>query len=270
MSASDDRPVVLVTGAGRGLGRAVCERFRSDGYRVVATDRDPALLADLDDAFVTSALDVTDPAAIDAVVRRIEQELGRLDVLVNNAGVIAYFPTAEMDPDAVIRHFEVNAFGALRVVHACLDLLVASGGRVVNVTSESYRLRTPFQIYQTTKLALEGISDVLRRELSTLGVHVATVRPGAIETELFHAMDRIENPVPDGRLAEPFARFVRGLEKNKPTKVSSPHEVAAVVHRAATDPRRQPHYEINNMRALKVAAALPPRLVDRGLRRMIR
>ena len=264
------RPVVLVTGAGRGLGRAVCERFRADGYVVVATDREPSLLADLDEGYVTSALDVTDPAAIDAVVRRITDELGRLDVVVNNAGVIAYFPVAEMDPDAVIRHFEINAFGALRVVHACLDLLVESRGRVVNVTSESYRLRTPFQIYQSTKLALEGISDVLRRELAVLGVHVATVRPGAIATELFHAMDTIENPVPDGRLAGPFASFVRGLAKNKPTSVSTPAEVAAVVHRAATDPRRRPHYEINNMRALKVAAALPPRMVDVGLRRMIR
>ena len=265
-----DRPVVLVTGAGRGLGRAVCERFASDGYRVVATDRDPTLLADLDDGYLTAALDVTDSAAIDAVVQRIADELGRLDVVVNNAGVIAYFPTVEMDPDVVIKHFDVNAFGALRVVHACLDLLVASRGRVVNVTSESYRLRTPFQIYQSTKLALEGISDVLRRELVLLDVHVATVRPGAIATELFHAMDRIENPVPDGRLATPFAGFVRSLAARKPTKVSTPQQVAEVVHRAATDPKRRPHYEINNMRALKVAAALPPRLVDIGLRRMLR
>lgn len=265
-----EQPVVLVTGAGRGLGRAVCERFAADGYRVVATDRDASLLADLDDRYVTAPLDVTDAAAIDGVVRRITDELGRLDVVVNNAGVIAYFPTVEMNPDVVLRHFEVNAFGALRVVHACLDLLVASRGRVVNVTSESYRLRTPFQIYQTTKLTLEGISDVLRRELVLLGVHVATVRPGAIATELFHAMDRIENPVPDGRLAGPFAGFVRSLAKRKPTKVSTPQEVAEVVHRAATDPRRRPHYEINNMAALKVAAALPPRLVDTALRRMIR
>ena len=60
----------------------------------------------------------------------------------------------------------------------------------MNVTSESYRFRNPFQIYQTTKLALEGLSDVMRRELAPLGVPVSTVRPGAIETELFHAMDR--------------------------------------------------------------------------------
>ena len=265
-----DRPVVLVTGAGRGLGRAVCERFAADGYRVVATDRDASLLADCDEGWTTAALDVTDQAAVDAVVRRVVDELGRLDVVVNNAGVIAYFPTVEMDPDVVLKHFDVNAFGALRVVHACLDLLVASRGRVVNVTSESYRLRTPFQIYQTPKLTLEGIRDGLRRELVVLGVHVATVRPGAIATELFHAMDRIENPVPDGRLAGAFAGFVRGLEKRKPTKVSTPQQVAEVVHRAATDPRRRPHYEINNMAALKVAAALPPRLVDTALRRMIR
>ena len=247
MSARADRPVVLVTGAGRALGRAVCERFHASGHIVVATDRDPSLLADLGQEYVTGVLDVTVREQVEDMAQRVAEDLGRLDVVVNNAGVIAYFPTVEMDPDVVLRHFDVNAFGALRVVHACLDLLVASRGRVANVT---------------TKLTLEGLSDVLRRELSLLGVHVATVRPGAIDTELFSAMDRIENPVPDGRLAGAFAGFVRSLEKRKPTRVSSPQEVAEVVHRAATDPRRRPHYEINNLRALKVAAIVPPRLVD--------
>ena len=190
--------------------------------------------------------------------------------MVNNAGIIGYFPTVEMDPDAVLRHFEVNSFAALRVVHACLGLLVDSRGTVVNITSESYRLRTPFQIYQTTKLTLEGLSDVMRRELSTLGVHVATVRPGAIGTDLFHAMDHIENPVPDGRLAVPFAAFVRRLDRNRPKRVSTPDEVATVVFRAATDGRRRPHYAINNMRTLRLAAMLPTSVADRAVARMLR
>ena len=85
-----------------------------------------------------------------------------------------------------------------------------------------------------------------------------------------HAMDRIENPVPDCRLAAAFEALVRNLAKRKPTKVSSPAKVVAVAPRAATDSRPRPHYEINNMKALKVAAALPPRLVDFTVHRMIR
>jgi NAD(P)-dependent dehydrogenase (short-subunit alcohol dehydrogenase family) len=265
-------PVVLVTGAGRGLGRAIGEAFRAHDYRVVATDYDPTLLRDRDglDGYTTAQLDVTDAESIAGVARFIAAEFGRLDVIVNNAGIIGYFPTVEMDPDQVLRHFQVNTFAALRVVHACLDLLVASRGTVVNITSESFRLRTPFQIYQTTKLALEGLSDVMRRELSGLGVHVATVRPGAIGTDLFHAMDSIENPVPDGHLARPFAAFVRRLDRNKPKRVSSPDEVAAVVFRAATAHRRRPHYAINNMRSLRIASMLPTSVADRAVARMLR
>ncbi len=259
--------VALVTGAGGGLGSATCHALRAAGFDVIATDRSLDLLAGFtgSSGFRVEALDVTDTAAARALAATID----RLDVVVNNAGIIGYFPVAETDPDTVIRHFEVNTFGALRTAHACLDLLVASGGRVVNITSESYRFRNPFQIYQTTKLALEGLSDVLRRELAPLGISVSTVRPGAIDTELFHAMDTIENPVPDSRLAAPFARFARALSRRPPKKVSSPEQVAAVVVRAATDARPRVHYEINNMAALRVAAALPPRVADRAVARML-
>ena len=262
--------VALVTGAGGGLGSATCRALRAAGFTVVATDRSDDLLVGFAgaDGFRTLALDVTETAAAVDVAAKVEAALGRLDVLVNNAGMIGYFPTVEMDPDGLIRHFQVNTFGALRTVHAFLDLLVGSSGRVINVTSESYRFRNPFQIYQTTKLALEGLSDVQRRELAPLGVHVSTVRPGAIRTELFTAMAHIENPVPDSRLAKPFGRFARMLAKSPPSKVSEPDEVAAVIVRAATDRKPRPHYAINNMRRLKIAAALPASVSDRSFRKL--
>lgn len=263
--------VALVTGAGGGLGRATCEALRAAGFVVVATDRSAELVAGFDgqDGLRPAVLDVTHAGSIAAVESMIAGEFGQLDVLVNNAGLIGYFPVVEVDPEVVIRHFQVNAFGALRTVHGFLDLLVAAGGRVVNVTSESYRFRNPFQAYQSTKLALEGLSDVQRRELAPLGVRVATVRPGAIDTELFHAMDDIANPVPHSRLARPFARFARGLSRRPPKKVSKPAEVAAVIVRAATDERPRPHYAINNMLMLRVAAALPTRVADAATARIL-
>ena len=263
--------VALVTGAGGGLGQATCEALRAAGFVVVATDRSAELVGRFDgvDGYRTAALDVTDAESVKAVAASLADEFGRLDVLVNNAGLIGYFPVAEIDPETVIRHFQVNSFGAVRTVHACLDLLVAARGRVVNVTSESYRFRNPFQVYQSTKLALEGLSDVLRRELAPLGVRVATVRPGAIDTELFHAMDAIENPVANSRLAKPFARFARGLAKRPPKNVSKPADVAAVIVRAATDDRPKAHYAINNMLALRVAAALPTRAADAATARIL-
>jgi NAD(P)-dependent dehydrogenase (short-subunit alcohol dehydrogenase family) len=265
-----DQRVALVTGAGGGLGSATCGALHIAGFHVVATDRSVDLLDAFTgrDGYTTLALDVTDTSAAVAAAGSVRESLGRLDVLVNNAGMIGYFPTVEMDPDVLVRHFQVNTFGALRTVHAFLDLLVYGGGRVINVTSESYRFRNPFQIYQTTKLALEGLSDVQRRELAGLGVHVATVRPGAINTELFTAMAHIENPVRDSKLAKPFSRFARMLATRPPTKVSEPAEVAAVIVRAAIEAKPRAHYEINNMRRLKVAAALPDTVTDRSFRKL--
>lgn len=262
--------VALVTGAGGGLGSSTCRALHAAGFHVVATDRTADLLAAFQDrdGYAALPLDVTETGAARALADEVRSSLGRLDVLINNAGIIGYFPTVEMDPEVVVGHFQVNTFGALRTVHAFLGLLVEARGRVVNVTSESYRFRNPFQIYQTTKLALEGLSDVQRRELAPLGVHVATVRPGAIRTELFTAMAHIENPVPDGRLAKPFGRFARMLAKRPPSKVSEPEEVAAVIVRAATEAKRRAHYEINNMRGLRVAAILPASVTDRTFRKL--
>lgn len=264
-----DQRVVLVTGAGGGLGRAICEAFLARGATVIATDANQERLEDLAGRVTLWPLDVTDQHAVDAVAAMIRERFGRLDVLVNNAGIIGYFPVVETQPDVLLKHFEVNTFATLRLTHACLDLLVAASGRVLNVSSESWRLRTPFQIYQCTKLALEGISDVLRRELGWLGVQVATIRPGAIETELFHAMDSIANPVPDSRLAAPFGRFSAMLSARPPSRRSSPEAVAAVVCRAASARRCKPHYQINNMWYLKLLSWLPARSVDWLLRRLI-
>lgn len=264
-----DPRIVLVTGAGRGLGRAICETFHAHGEQVIASDIDAGLLADLDTRMQTAALDVTDQQAINAQADRIRDQFGRLDVLINNAGLIQFAPIAETDPDTLLKHFEVNAFASLRLTHACLDLLANAHGRVINISSESWRLRTPFQIYQSTKLAVEGISDVLRRELAHLGVAVTTVRPGAIDTDLFHSMTNISNPIENSRLSQPFNRFAAHLARNPPARRSRPEAVAALVYRAATERRCKPHYQINNMFGLKLVSWLPTRWADWLLRRTL-
>jgi NAD(P)-dependent dehydrogenase (short-subunit alcohol dehydrogenase family) len=143
---------VLVTGAGRGLGRAIANLFHDNGYHVVATDYDEGLLADLagQDGYTTSALDVTRDEAADNVAAMIKADIGHLDVIVT------------------VNAFEINTFGALRTIRACLDLLIESKGRVVNISSESAPLRTPFQSYASSKMALEALTDAMRREVCTL------------------------------------------------------------------------------------------------------
>jgi NAD(P)-dependent dehydrogenase (short-subunit alcohol dehydrogenase family) len=157
----------------------------------------------------------------------------------------------------------IPACAALLTTQACLDLLIAGKGTVVNISSESAPLRTPFQFYQSSKLALEGISDVMRRELIVFGAHVAIIRPGAIETPLIAGHDNIKNPIENSRYKEVFDRFAAGVAKASPKRKSKPADVAALVYHAATDPKRKTMYGMNHSLKLKIIGKLPPKLLDK-------
>lgn len=266
-----DTPCVLVTGAGRGLGRAIAETFHTRGYLVVATDYDASLLADLEGApgYLTARHDVSDPEDAATVAAMIRERCGRLDVVVNNAGVNPFYPVCETPPQRTIQDFTVNAFGPLIVTQACLDLLLESGGRVVNICSESSTFRAPFQIYQSSKMALECLSDVMRRELQLLGGHVAIIRPGAIRTNLMEEAKRVEIDVENSRFESFFPKLRALVARSVPKKVSEPEEVAAVVYRAATDPKKRAVYAINNDPRQKLAALLPKGIADRLIHRLL-
>jgi len=260
-----DKPTVLVTGAGGGLGKAIAEHFHDKGYHIIATDYDLSVLAEMEGkaGYTTSKLDVTSSEDAQKIARLAQDELGRLDVIVNNAGVDVFAPITEAPPEKTINGFMINTFAALRTTQACLDLLIASKGVVVNISSESAPLRTPFQFYQSSKLALEGISDVMRRELMVFGAHVAVIRPGAIETPFIAGHGDIKNPIENSRYESVFNRFAAGVAKASPTRKSKPSEVAALVYHAATDPKRKTMYGMNHSLQLKIIGKLPAKLVDR-------
>lgn len=267
-----DRPCALVTGAGRGLGRAIAETFHAKGYFVVATDYDDELLVDLEgrSGFWTARQDVRDIDAAAEVARQIRERCGRLDVVVNNAGVNRFYPVSEAPAQQTIDAFMINTLGAVVVTQACFDLLVESKGRVVNIASESSTFRPPFQVYQATKMALEAVSDVLRREFQLLGVHVAIIRPGAIDTDLIKGARHVEVDLPGSRY-EPYFPILREMvARGMPKSVSTPTEVANVVHLAATDPRKRAMYRVNNDPKQRLAARIPLRWMDRILLRMFR
>jgi len=262
-----DNPCVLVTGAGRGLGRAIANTFHDNGYHIVATDYDVGLFSDLEgsDGYTITALDVTSDEAANDVAAKIKAELGRLDVIVNNAGINAFYPVCEAPTKMTVDAFQINTFGALRTIRACLDLLLESKGRVVNISSESAPLRTPFQCYASSKMALEALTDAMRRELLPKGVHIALVRPGAIKTEMFGEIAHLKNAVENSRFESDFGQFAKGVEKRVPKHPSPPADVAAVVFKAATDPKKKVLYKINNDFALAVLSRLPAKFLDKLL-----
>ena len=264
---STDQPCVLVTGAGRGLGRAIAEFFHDNDCHVVATDYDVDLLSDLadKDGYTVAALDVTSDEAADAVAAMIADDIGHLEVLVNNAGINSFYPVCEAPTELTVNTFNINTFGPVRMIRACLDLLEESQGRIVNISSESAPLRSPFGSYASSKMALEALSDAMRRELRLLGVHLAFVRPGAIKTELYDDIHDLKNEIENSRFEQFFKRFAKGVAKRAPKNPSAPEEVAAVVYEAATDPAEKTMYEINNNLAIKIASYLPTKMLDKLL-----
>jgi short-subunit dehydrogenase len=188
---------VLITGAGRGLGRALAEHFARAGAEVIVTDRDEGaartVLAELHKAGRPAAaypLDVTDEAAVIRLRDRLHAERGPLDVLVNNAGVVSGGEFLRVPLDRHRLTFEVNLLGLVAVTHAFLpDLIARPEGHLVNIASASALIALPWaSTYASSKWAVLGFSDSLREELRVQGhrhVGVTTVCPSYIDTGLF-------------------------------------------------------------------------------------
>lgn len=184
--------IALVTGAGRGLGRAVALELAARGFEVVATMRDPAAAPQLAEEAAARGgrlrverLDVTRPDTI-----RVPDGLR---VLVNNAGTDGAYLPVEHAPAALWRDlFETNVFGVVELTRRAIPALRASGGGVVcNVTSCSYLLGVPFfAAYRASKAAIGAFGESLAAELAPFGIRVVEVLPGPIDTDMLAASDR--------------------------------------------------------------------------------
>jgi NAD(P)-dependent dehydrogenase (short-subunit alcohol dehydrogenase family) len=219
--------VWFVTGASRGLGRAIATAALERGDRVGATARDVAALDDLvaehGDAVLPLRLDVTDPAQAAAAVRAAADRFGRIDVVVNNAGHGLFGYVEEITPDQLRGQLEVNLFGVLHVTQAALPVLRAQGsGHVVQVSSSSGVAAWPgLGGYSASKWALEGLSESLAQEVAGFGIRVTLVEPGPVDTAW-----RGESAV----RAEPLPAYdaLRASAWHPPGS-SSPADVARVV-----------------------------------------
>ena len=184
--------IVLITGCSTGIGLATARHLAARGDRVYATARNPegsARLVEARDAEAnirTLPLDVTDDASVQAAVTTVLDAEGRIDVLVNNAGIGA-FGTFEFVDEAVARAtFETNFWGVMRVTRAVLPAMRAQrSGVIVNVSSVAGRIAGPAMgVYPASKFALEAASEALAREVYQFGIRVAIVEPGFVVTPI--------------------------------------------------------------------------------------
>jgi NAD(P)-dependent dehydrogenase (short-subunit alcohol dehydrogenase family) len=184
-----EKRVLLVTGAGRGLGVDIAQAALAAGYAVVATGRNPENVEKAVGAaedLLTVRLDVTDPASVQAAVQTAVDRFGRIDVLINNAGnfYAGYFEN--ISPEQFRAQMETNFFGPLNVTRAVLPVMRAQrSGQVITVTSTAGLIGQEFcAAYAASKFALEGWMESLRFDLEPYGISTMAVEPGFFRTEL--------------------------------------------------------------------------------------
>ncbi|WP_186124544.1 SDR family NAD(P)-dependent oxidoreductase [Burkholderia gladioli] len=226
--------VWLVTGAARGLGRAVSEAVLAAGDRLVAGARDPSRLADLQrrhgDRLLLVELDVTDEAAAARAVELARSAFGRLDVLVNNAGYGHTAPFEQMAPADFRDQVETNLFGVVNLTRAALPVMRAQrAGHVFQVSSVGGRSSTAgLSAYQAAKWAVGGFSDVLGKEVAPFGVRVCTLEPGGMRTDwAAQARQGIDGLLPD--YAPSVGQVLSLLDAYAGHEVGDPARIAALI-----------------------------------------
>ena len=259
---------VLITGAGSGIGKACALRLAAEGCRVVAAGRRRGPLEELGGGIEPLAMDVTDEAS----VRDALAAAGPLDAVVNNAGVSVMGAIEAVPLDEWRRQFETNVFGMATVCREALPGLRERRGRIVNIGSVAGRLAAPFMgVYGASKHAVEGLTDALRREVQPMGVHVALVRPGFVDTPFagqeHESLDRHRHPA----YAKAQARFATWHKERGHAASPGPEVVAEVVWQALTDDPPKDRYAApaKAKRLIAMRNALPTRVVDRMVRRTI-
>jgi len=269
------RGCVVVTGASTGIGEAIALRLSRAGFEVFAgvrREHDAERLRALGMRPLT--LDVRNEADIAAAAEEVHAALEetRLVGLVNNAGVVVPSPVELVPLEGLREQLEVNVIGPVAVIQTFLPLLRAGRGQIVNIGSIDGKLATPLLgPYAASKFAMEGLSDVLRRELRSWRIQVAIVEPGVIRTPIWEKGRRtgeelFERSPPEAeRLYRPLVDAIRAESVRLEQETSmSPDVVARAVEHALTARRARTRYLVGRDARLKSALAwlLPDRALD--------
>jgi NAD(P)-dependent dehydrogenase (short-subunit alcohol dehydrogenase family) len=248
----------LVTGATRGLGRALVNELSRRDHQVVATGRRLADLADLP-AAETLVLDLTDPASIEAAMAAA----GKLDVVINNAAMTVSGPVEAVPANLVEQVLATNVLGPLRVMQAVLPTMREQGaGRILNISSPAGRFAPPLEgVLSASKAALEMLSEALRFEAGRFGVQVTIVQPGTISTDMAERQQKFQLPAYAPLVTQYAERFARYRQRRAPSAEQIASEIADLLDR-----RRLPLRVPVGLRSERLFARLSPRLLGRLVR----
>ncbi len=264
--------VVLITGASSGIGRACALYLAERGFRVYGTSRRAALQAEdiPPGALSMLTMDVTCDRSIERGIEAVLSREGRLDIMVNNAGMGIAGPVESTSMEEARRQLDVNFFGAFRLCRAALPVMRRQGnGYIVNISSIGGVIAIPYQaLYSASKFALEGLSEALRLEVSPLGIRVVLIQPGDHRTALTENRQLTEMSSQSGIYRPPFLSALNRTAQDEQGG-PPPEQIAALLHRIVNLRRPRLRYTIGppaQRAAVWLKRFLPYSVIERGMR----
>ncbi len=251
---------VLITGASSGIGEATAEYFLEKGWRVCATARSPEKLGawSQNSGIIRLPLDVTSENSTRSAIAEAIRLAGKIDVVVNNAGIGLAGPLEAIPMDEIQAHFQTNVFGSIRVIQEVMPFFREQRhGVIVNVSSVVGTFGVPFMSpYCAGKFAMEGLSESLYYELLPFNIRIKLVEPGGIKTNFRQVFAQHDAYNPDLHSVEGVVEQNLGPNSSLP----EPRSVAEIVFKAATDGTQQLRYPVKTQGASVFHRLLPESL----------
>ena len=274
---------ILITGASTGMGYELVKVFTKNGFKVFGSLRKledaEKLKTEFGAAFHPLIFDVTDEKAINAAVTELQASIGDqgLTGLINNAGIAIGGPVMHTPVEDYRRQFEVNLFGVIAVTKAFLPMLGAvknytkTPGKIINISSVSGQIAYPFLgPYCASKFALEGFSQVLRRELLLYGIDVIVIGPGAVKTPIWKKSKTVSPDMLNSDYAPALSKFVSQLKKNVEHAIDA-GDLARSIFNIFMKKNPKTRYTFQSSmfaRYILPKYVIPPRMLDKLIRKM--
>lgn len=258
--------VVVITGGSSGIGKAIGEYLQNKGYTVYGTSRNPNTVKD--SKIPLLALDVRERESIYNAIQEVISKSGRIDVLINNAGVGITGPIEEIPSEEIRNNFETNLFGPIEVMKAVLPHMRSQkSGLIINITSIAGYMGLPYRgIYSASKGALELITEALRMETKQFGIEITNIAPGDFATNI--AAGRYHAPVIKGSAYEiPYGNTLQEMNTHVDSG-SNPNEMAEAVYKIITTSKPKIHYKIGAFMqkfSIVLKRALPDKVYEKML-----
>ncbi|MDI1255298.1 MAG: SDR family oxidoreductase [Flavobacterium sp.] len=233
--------IILITGASSGIGKAIGEFLHQKGYTVYGTSRNPDKI--VNSLFPLLALDVRSTESITACVAKVISISGRIDVVINNAGVGILGPLEEIPTEEIRNNFETNLFGPIEVMKAVLPQMRAQkSGLIINITSIAGYMGLPYRaVYCASKGALEYITEALRMEVKPFNIEITNVAPGEFATNI--AAHRYHVPLSPTSAYSKYAKTVETINEQVDGG-DDPKAMAEAIFKIINTKKPNVHYKV--------------------------